>query len=123
MTKAAPDTIRISGIRGYGYHGVLDAERALGQSFIVDIALRLDVAAAAGGDDLTRTVDYGLVATAVHDRITGPAVALIETLAEQIAADCLAHGAVASVDVTVHKPQAPVAVPFDDISITVTRSS
>ena len=121
--SSAPDTIRITGIRGYGYHGVLDAERDLGQTFIVDIALRLDAAAAARGDDLSRTVDYGSVATAVHDRITGSAVALIETLAEQIAADCLAHEAVAAVEVTVHKPQAPVAVPFDDISISVQRPS
>ena len=121
--SAPQDTIRITGIRGYGYHGVLDAERSLGQAFIVDVALSVAVAEAARTDDLARTVDYGAVATAVHDRITGPPFALIEALAERIAEDCLAYQGVSAVEVTVHKPQAPVAVPFDDISITVTRRS
>ncbi len=120
---APQDTIRITGIRGYGYHGVLDAERSLGQTFIVDVALSVAIAEAARTDDLARTVDYAVVATAVHARITGPPFALIEALAERIAEDCLAHEGVAAAEVTVHKPQAPVTVPFDDISITLTRTS
>ncbi len=115
------DTIRLTGIRGYGFHGVLAAERELGQEFVVDVALALSVAAAAESDDLSATADYGTAAVAVHDRITGQPFALIEALAGTIAQDCLHYRGVAAVRVTVHKPQAPVPVPFDDISVTVTR--
>lgn len=121
MSDDGYDTIRITGIRGYGYHGVLAAERDLGQRFVVDVVLGLSTHRAAVTDDLTHTVDYGRVATDVHDRITGPAFALVETLADRIAGDCLRHHGVELAQVTVHKPQAPVAVPFDDISVTVTR--
>lgn len=121
MSRPARDTISIHGIRGYGRHGVLPAERTLGQEFIVDVHLHVDTAAAAASDDLTQTVDYGAVAGAVHERIVGTPVDLIETLAERIASDCLESPMVVSVEVTVHKPQAPVSVPFDDISVTVRR--
>jgi len=116
------DVIRISGVAGYGYHGVLPEERRLGQRFVVDVELGLQTDAAAAADDLSRTVDYGTVAEQVHDRIEGDPVDLLETLASLIVADCLAHEAVQSAVVTVHKPQAPVRVPFSDISLRVSRS-
>ncbi len=115
------DTIRITGIRGHGYHGVLEEERATGQEFVVDVAIWLTTARAALSDDLSETVDYGDLASRVHALIEGPPHQLIETLAERIAAACLADGAVHAVEVTVHKPSAPVDVPFGDISVTVRR--
>jgi dihydroneopterin aldolase len=121
VTDLGTDMIRVMGIRGFGYHGVLDAERELGQLFVVDVALALSTHRAAVTDDLSHTVDYAKVAGDAHDRITGPAFALVETLADRIAGDCLRHPGVEVAQVTVHKPQAPVAVPFDDISVTVTR--
>ena len=122
MTPAADlDTIRIAGIRGRGYHGVLAAERELGQEFIVDVVLGLRTRTAAASDELSDTLDYGLVATRVHERITGAPFALLETLAERIAEDCLQAPALEFVEVTVHKPAAPVTVPFADISVRVRR--
>lgn len=116
------DQIIIRGIRGTGHHGVFEHERLNGQEFIVDIALDVSTRAAAGSDALEDTVDYGVVADQVHAVITGDPVDLIETLAERIASACLAHAAVAAVEVRVHKPQAPIAVPFDDVEVRISRS-
>jgi dihydroneopterin aldolase len=115
------DTITIRGIRGIGHHGVFDHERADGQEFVVDVTLTLDTSVAAGSDTLSDTVDYGRVANDVHELITGEPVDLIETLAERIAAACLSRPAVSAVEVTVHKPQAPIAVPFDDVEVCIRR--
>jgi dihydroneopterin aldolase len=101
---------------------VLDSERRLGQPFVVDLVLYLDSRAAAGSDDLTDTVDYAAVAREVLAVVEGEPVALIERLAQQIADVVLAHDRVGAVEVTVHKPSAPVAVPFDDIAVTIRRT-
>jgi dihydroneopterin aldolase len=116
------DTITIRGIRGTGHHGVFEHERVDGQVFVVDVELSVDTSAAASSDDLADTVDYGEVATAVHALIVGEPVDLVETLAERIALECLAWRAVESVEVTVHKPQAPITVPFDDVELRIRRS-
>lgn len=119
----AADQIRILGIRGIGHHGVFEHERADGQEFSVDVCLDVDTRSAAGSDDLADTVDYGQVATAVHALIVGEPVDLVETLAERIAAACLAFRGVARVAVTVHKPHAPIEVPFDDVELHIVREA
>ena len=53
--------------------------------------------------------------------VPGEPVNLIETLAQRIADTCLAHERVQEVEVTVHKPEAPITVPFDDVTVTITR--
>ena len=116
-----PDQIRIRGIRGTGHHGVFAHERADGQEFTVDVTLDVRTSAAADSDDLADTVDYGLVANAVHAVIVGEPVDLIETLAERIAAACLGFPGVERVKVTVHKPHAPIEVPFDDVQLRIVR--
>lgn len=115
------DRIILTGVRAHGYHGVLAAEREQGQEFIVDVVLGLDVARAASSDDLAATVDYGAVAVAIVELIEGPAVDLIETLAVRIAERCLEFPAVDAVTATVHKPSAPIPVPFTDVAVQVTR--
>ncbi|NNU26061.1 2-amino-4-hydroxy-6-hydroxymethyldihydropteridine diphosphokinase [Isoptericola sediminis] len=115
------DQIRLTGVTATGHHGVLPEERAEGQTFRADVVLHLDVRAAAGADDLAATVSYAEVAEDVHDVLCGPPVDLVETLAERIAAVVLEHPAVQAVDVRVHKPEAPIAVPFDDVEIVVRR--
>lgn len=114
------DRIEILGIRGFGFHGVLAEERAQGQEFTVDVVLGTEVTQAAATDDLANTVNYAEVATRVHDHITGEPVDLIETLAVRIADDVLAMGAI-WVEVAVHKPSAPIPVPFDDVVIRIRR--
>lgn len=114
------DTITITGIRGFGYHGVFAEERESGQEFIVDV--RLDVPKGSGAtDDLENTVDYGAVSERVHGAILGPPFALIEALAQHIADILLAMPGVLGVSITVHKPHAPISVPFEDVSITIHR--
>lgn len=115
------DRITLTGVRARGHHGVLDHEKRDGQDFVVDVVLDLDLADAAATDDLTRTVSYAEVAADVVARVEGPSLDLIETLAGQIAQDALARDLVERVEVTVHKPQAPVGVPFGDVAVTVVR--
>jgi len=114
--------IAITGIRGFGHHGVLDDERASGQEFIVDLVMEVDTAQAEKSDDVRDTVHYGEVAELVHRMIGGEPVNLIETLAGRIANAVLDFAGVESVALTVHKPQAPIPVPFADVSVTVVRA-
>lgn len=117
------DRVTLTGLRAHGYHGVLESERRDGQEFVVDVACELDVSTAGRTDDLSDTVDYAALATAVNSDIVGDPVQLIETLAERVAQTCLAHPPVVAVEVTVHKPTAPIPVPFDDVTVTVRRSA
>ncbi|GAB3456328.1 dihydroneopterin aldolase [Kineococcus endophyticus] len=117
------DRIVLRGLSGRGRHGVLDAERELGQHFALDVALHLDTREAATGDDLDATVHYGLLAQDLVAVLTGEPVALLETLAQRLADVALAASSrVVAVDVVVHKPQAPVPVPFADVELCVRRS-
>ena len=115
------DQIRLAGVTATGHHGVLAHERADGQVFSADVVLHLDTRAAASSDDLGQTVSYADVAQDVHDVLAGSPADLVETVAERIAAVALSHEAVQAVDVRVHKPQAPIPVPFDDVAIVVRR--
>ena len=117
----AGDRISLIGLRGRGRHGLLPRERAEGQPFTVDVVLVLDTREAARSDDLADTVDYGAVAATVVRMVEGEPVNLLETLAQRIADACLAHHRVDEVQVTVHKPDAPMTVPFDDVTMTLTR--
>ncbi|HLK43452.1 MAG TPA: dihydroneopterin aldolase [Thermoleophilia bacterium] len=117
------DRITLHGLRGRGRHGVYPRERAEGQTFIVDAALSVDTRAAARDDDLNATADYGALAEKIVALIEGEPVNLIETLAERIAAACLADPAVQAAEITVHKPDAPITVPFDDVTVTIRREA
>jgi dihydroneopterin aldolase len=116
------DRIELHGLRIRGYHGVLPEERRDGQLFGVDVLLETDVTAAASSDDLAHTVDYATVARQVEAIVAGAPVDLIETLAVRIADSCLAQPGVQAVDVAVHKPHAPIGLPFDDVVVRVRRT-
>jgi 7,8-dihydroneopterin aldolase/epimerase/oxygenase len=116
------DRISISGLRVRGRHGVLEQERVAGQDFLVDAVLLVDAGPAAAADDLTLTADYGVIAGRMAQIVAGEPVALIETLAERLAMSCLEDQAVREVEVTVHKPGAPVGLPVADIAVTIRRS-
>ena len=115
------DRITLTGLRVRANHGVFDFERADGQEFVIDVSVAVDLAAAASGDDLARTVHYGELAEAVVAAVERDPVDLIETLAERVAGVALGWAAVDEVEVTVHKPQAPISVPFADVSVTIVR--
>jgi len=115
------DRVALRGLRARGHHGVFPQEREEGQTFVVDLVLSLDTAPAAASDDLTLTVHYGIVAEEVVAVVQGEPVDLIETLAQRIADQVLKNDLVEEVEVTVHKPQAPITVPFDDVTVTIAR--
>jgi len=115
------DRITLTGVRVRAHHGVFDFEREQGQEFVIDVSVAVDLAAAASVDDLDRTVHYGELAEAVVAAVERDPVDLIETVAERVAGVALGWAAVDEVEVTVHKPQAPISVPFTDVSVTIVR--
>jgi 7,8-dihydroneopterin aldolase/epimerase/oxygenase len=118
-----PDRIALRGLRAHGRHGVYDFERERGQMFRVDAVLELDTRPAAAGDDLDRTVNYAELAQRLYAVLSGEPVSLLETLAQRLADVCLANSLVGAVEITVHKPQAELGVPFDDVTVTIRRES
>lgn len=122
VEKAGQDSVALRGIVGFGHHGVFDFERRQGQRFVVDVTCYLDLSPAAASDDLDETIDYGALAAAVVADIERDPLDLIEALAERIAQTCLKHQRLDTVQVTVHKPGAPMPVEVADVAVTVTRS-
>ena len=116
------DRIALSGLRVRGYHGVYEHERRDGQDFVVDATLWLDSRPAAASDDLADTVDYGGLADKLATVVEGEPVNLIETLAARLCELCMADERVIAAEVTVHKPQAPIAREFADVAVTARRS-
>jgi dihydroneopterin aldolase len=115
------DRISLTGLRVRGRHGVYDFERADGQDFVVDVVLELDLGPAARSDDVTDTVHYGELAERLAAIVAGDPVHLIEALADRLATACLGDPRVAVATVTVHKPQAPIALEFADVAVTLRR--
>jgi 7,8-dihydroneopterin aldolase/epimerase/oxygenase len=122
-SQRVPDRITLRGLRAHGRHGVYPEERERGQMFRVDAVLELDTAAAAAGDDLGKTVNYAELAHDLYAVLAGEPVDLLETLAQRLADVCLANSLVEAVEITVHKPQADLGVPFDDVTVTIRRTS
>ena len=118
---SARDRITLTGLRASAFHGVYEHERRTGQVFVIDVVAWLDLAPAASGDELARTVHYGELAEQVVAAVESDPVDLIETVAERVAGVVLAHDPVQRVEVTVHKPSAPITVPFADVSVTIDR--
>jgi len=115
------DRIVLQGVSARGRHGVLDFEKADGQEFVVDVSLEVDLRRPGRSDVLAHTVNYAEVAADVVSLVTGPSLDLIEALADQIAVAALRRPLVQAVEVTVHKPQAPVGVPVGDVKVVVER--
>ena len=122
VDRNATDRIVLSGLTVRGNHGVYGFERRDGQDFVVDVELELDTAPAARSDDVADTVDYGQLAAALADVVSGEPVNLLETLAQRLADTCLADARVAAATVTVHKPQAPIDHQFGDVAVTIRRA-
>ncbi|HJU52417.1 MAG TPA: dihydroneopterin aldolase [Acidimicrobiia bacterium] len=112
------DRLQLTGIEVFAHHGVLPEEKQIGQKFLIDLDIEADLKAAGKSDSLADTIDYGDLAEKVHDLVAGSQWNLIEKVAEEIAQLVLAIPLVRAVAVTVHKPNAPIAVDFDDVSVT-----
>lgn len=118
---ARADKITLTGVGCVGYHGVLETEKQTGQPFYVDITMFTDFKKSASSDDLKDTVNYAEVANCICDIIAGEPLDLIETLAETLASTVLTRFPLDAVELTVHKPQAPIEVAFTDVSVTIFR--
>lgn len=117
------DQITITGIHGYGHHGLFENERSNGQDFYVDLILNLDLSQAAQSDAIEDTVNYAEITELTHQEITTDPVNLIEKLAYRIAERILSsHPKVKAITVTVHKPQAPVGLKVQDVSVVVNKT-
>lgn len=117
------DRITLTGVTAFGRHGVLDEEKRQGQNFVVDANVWLDFPVGGDADDLDRTVNYAQLAELITRIVEGEPRDLIETVATEIADSVMGLWPIAhAVEVTVHKPQAPIPVPFDDVAVTARRS-
>jgi dihydroneopterin aldolase len=116
-----PDRIAVRGLRAHAHHGVYAREREQGQIFRVDAVLEVNTRPAAATDDLELTVNYAEVAQQLHHVLSSEPVDLLETLAQHLADVCLANPLVDAVEITVHKPEADLGVPFDDVTVSIRR--
>lgn len=117
------DRIELTGLECFGHHGVFDFEKEQGQPFIIDATCWLDFTAAGASDDLADTVDYGALAELIAGIVEGPARDLIETVATEAAEAVMAEfPALHAVEVTIHKPKAPIPRTFADVAVVARRS-
>nr|WP_239028840.1 dihydroneopterin aldolase [Pseudonocardia acidicola] len=110
------------GLRVRGHHGVFDHERRDGQDFVVDVTVWIDLDAAAKSDDLADTLDYGALAQRAAAVVGGEPCNLIETVSARIAEEVMTDERVHAVEVTLHKPQAPIPLEFADVAVVARRS-
>jgi dihydroneopterin aldolase len=116
------DRITLTGLRVRGHHGVYDHEKRDGQEFVVDVSVWIDLDRAAATDDVAETVHYGELASRVAEIVAGEPRDLIETVGTEIADDIMADGRAHAVEVTIHKPHAPIPLDFADVAVTIRRS-
>jgi dihydroneopterin aldolase len=121
MEGRGTDRITLTGLRASAFHGVLSHERANGQLFLIDVVVHLSLREAGDTDELSDTIDYGELSARIVAAVESDPVDLIETVAERVAALVLEYPRAALAEVTVHKPSAPITVPFADVSVTITR--
>ena len=119
---ASLDTIQLTGLRVRAHHGVYDFERENGQDFVIDVTVWLDLARAAASDDVSTTIHYGELAESIARAVAADPVDLIETVAERVATLVLSYPAAERTRVTVHKPDAPISVPFADVAVSIERA-
>lgn len=116
------DKIILSNLGFYAYHGVLQAEKELGQKFFIDAELFLNTKEAGRSDDLTKSVSYAEVYEIIKDITENKRFDLIEALAETIAEEVLeSYSMIKSIMVRVKKPEAPVKGIFDYFAVEIRR--
>ena len=116
------DRIELRGLRVRGHHGVFDHERRDGQDFVVDITVWMDLTPAARSDRLEDTLDYGALAQRAAAIVGGPPCDLIEAVAGRVADEVFGDMRVQTVEVVLHKPQAPIPLEFADVAVVARRS-
>ena len=116
------DVIKIRDLEIYGHHGVMKEENVLGQKFLVSLALYTDTRAAGESDNLADSVNYAEVSYLVKEQMEKETYRLIEAAAEQLAKKILLKfPLVKKVEVEIKKPWAPILLPLDTVSVSITR--
>ena len=117
------DAVFVTGLSLHAYHGVMQHEGKVGQSFKLDLVLEMDLMAASRSDKLADTVGYDQVVEVVSRAFCAKRYRLVEAAAGAVADAILTRFAtVSAVRVTVHKPHAPIAATFADVGVTIARS-
>jgi len=116
------DTIFVTGLALHAYHGVMQHEAKVGQTFKLDLTLDIDLTAASRSDKLAHTVGYDQVVEVASRAFCSKRYRLVEAAAGAVAEGVLERfPQVASIRVTVHKPHAPIAATFDDVGVSIRR--
>lgn len=102
------DRITLEGMRFYGFHGVNPEERVLGQEYLVDLTVEMDLGRAGSSDRLEDTISYAHIYRAVQEVMEGEPRNLLEAAAQSIADRVLSEFQVDSVGVRVKKPHPPI---------------
>lgn len=114
------DSISIKGLKFYAKHGVLSAEKEMGQFFYLDITFYLETSLS--DDQINKTVHYGNLSTDAVEFCTSNRFDLIETLANNLAMHLMInYQLIEKIDITIHKPHAPITESFEDVMINIVR--
>lgn len=117
------DNVFVNGLALHAYHGVMPHEGKVGQPFIIDLVLDIDLTDAAKSDKLVDTVSYDAVVNVVDRTFTAKGYRLVEAAAGAVADALLENfSLVQAVRITVRKPHAPVAAVFTDVGVTLIRT-
>jgi dihydroneopterin aldolase len=117
------DTIFITGVVIHARHGVMDHETEVGQRFVIDLELSVDLSDSSRTDRLVDTVSYSSVVATATAAFKNANYKLLERAAGAVADAVLAaFPRVGVIEVTVHKPHAPIAAIFDDVGVVLTRA-
>ena len=114
-------TVEVSGLSLYTHHGVSGAEREVGQRLVVDLRLDVGESDATLTDRIEDTVDYGEVCQAVALVAQQRSYRTLERLCAAIADRLLAQFGLESVWVKAAKPEPPIPLPVDEVSVELWR--
>jgi 7,8-dihydroneopterin aldolase/epimerase/oxygenase len=116
-------TIEITGLSLYTHHGVSEAEREVGQRLVLDLRLDIGETDATITDSIDDTIDYAevcqLVALIAQQRSHKTLERLCSTIADRLLADYELEG----VWVKATKPEPPIALTVDEVSVEVWREA
>lgn len=114
--------IEIKNLEVFACHGVFREENEKGQHFYLSARLYLDMSSAKVNDDLSCSVDYGSVCHYMTELMQKKTFKLIEGAAEYVATEVLLKFRdIVSIDLKLSKPEAPVNLPFEDISVNISK--
>jgi dihydroneopterin aldolase len=117
------DAVFVSGLSLHAYHGVMQHEAKVGQTFKLDLVLDIDLDAASHSDKLADTVGYDQVVEVASRAFCSKRYRLVEAAAGAVADAILARFAeVTALRITVRKPHAPIAATFADVGVTIARA-